>query len=97
MNDIQTWKQGYFVDRPQYRRWTQEQKDNANYEESFNVRPAPAANAICRCSKPSDAEWIAKRLNLASKLEQMTYDFATGKTDGEEITKYVHDCIRGPF
>lgn len=28
-----------------------------------------------------------------SRLEQMTYDFATGKTDGEELVKFVMENI----
>lgn len=31
----------------------------------------------------------------SEKLHDMTYDFATGKTDGEELVKYVHQKIKG--
>ena len=51
------------------------------------------SNVICVCGKPETAKWIASRLNLASDLEQMVYDYVTGKTDGEEITKYVQDGL----
>ncbi len=93
MNDIKTWKQGYFVDQRQYDNWTQEQKNNANDVEKHLVRPTPTGNAICKCPYPQDAEWIASRLNLASILEQMTYDYATGKTDGSEIVELVKKNI----
>jgi hypothetical protein len=89
MNEIRTWAQGYFVDQRQYDDWTEEEKAAANAREKHLVRPYPTGNAICQCPNPEDAQWIASRLNLASKLEQMTYDFATGKTDGEEIVELV--------
>lgn len=89
MNEIKTWRQGSFVDQARYRSWTGEQKQNADDCEKLNVRPGPTENAICTCSRPQDAKWIAQRLNLASILEQMTYDFAMGKTNGEEIKTLV--------
>ena len=92
MNDIKIWQQGRFVDQPQYVLWTQEDKDKAQEQESHAVRPAPTENAICYCKEPSDAEWIAKRLNLAATLEQMTYDYAMGKTDGSEIVRLVREA-----
>lgn len=70
MNAIRTWQQGHFVDQPQYRRWSAEEKQISEKEENLNVRPSPTGNAICRCSSPEDAKWIASRLNLAAKLEQ---------------------------
>ena len=94
MNNLnQAWTQGYFVEQAKYTRWTQAQKDQANEDEKHNVRPYPTGNAIARCNNPDSAKWIADRLNLASKLEQMTYDFATGKTDGSEITKLVMEVL----
>ena len=51
------------------------------------------SNVICVCPTHETAKWIASRLNLASDLEQMTYDYATGKTDGKEIVKYVQDGL----
>jgi len=93
MNEIKTWKQGKFVDRRQYRNWTNEMLDKANSDESHLVRPAPTESAICRCENPKDAKWIASRLNLASTLEQMTYDYATGKSDGQEIVDLVNNAV----
>ena len=93
MNEIKTWQQGKFIDQPQYARWSEEQKNKAQENEKHLVRPAPLENAICHCFNPSDAKWIASRLNLASKLEQMTYDFATGKTDGEGLVRFVRESI----
>lgn len=93
MNSIQSWMQGYFVDKIQYENWTEDQKEEVDKREKHLVRPAPTENAICHCPNPNDAKWIAQRLNLASKLEQMTYDFATGKTDGEDIVNFVQRCV----
>lgn len=94
MNNLYNgWAQGFFVDQPKYKNWTDKEKENANREEKLLVRPHPTENAICKCNSPEEAEWIAKRLNLAAKLEQMTYDFAVGKTDGSEIRKMVIDAI----
>ena len=89
MNYIQTWKQGYFVDQKQYSNMSQEWKDKRQIEESYLVRPRPTDNALCSASTPENAKWIANRLNLASKLEQMTYDYATGKNDGKELVAFV--------
>ena len=94
MNNLHTsWQHGYFVDQSKYRKWSKEEKRRANEREKLLVRPSPTGNAICMCSYQKDAEWIADRLNFAAKLEQMTYDFATGKTDGSEIVKMVKDAI----
>lgn len=92
MNDIKTWQQGRFVDQPKYVLWPQEDKDEADKCEQHLVRPAPTENAICHCRDPKDAKWIAQRLNLAATLEQMTYDYATGKTDGSEIVRLVQEA-----
>jgi len=93
MNQIKTWSQGFFVDQRQYDDWTEEDKEAARRHESYLVRPEPTANAICKAQTPWDAKWIASRLNLAAKLEQMTYDYATGKTDGSEIVKFVKENV----
>lgn len=93
MNDIQTWQQGSFIDKPEYARMGELWKDEKRKEETHMVRPAPEDNAICWCPDPQKAAWIAQRLNLASKLEQMTYDYATGKTDGSEIVALVRDAV----
>ena len=93
MNEIKTWQQGKFIDQTQYANWTEKEKLRANDDEAHLVRPSPLGNAICHCQEPSKAEWIASRLNLASVLEQMTYDYATGKTDGEEIVQFVRENI----
>jgi len=51
-------------------------------EELHKVRPSPKGNAICFCPEPSDAKWIAKRLNLASVLEQkINYNSVINKLD----------------
>lgn len=93
MNDIKTWQQGIFIDNPKYDHWTEEEKIKAAHKESSRVRPKLLGNSVCVATSHMDAKWIASRLNLASELEQLTYDFATGKTDGSELKKYVHDKI----
>jgi len=88
-NECQTWTQGRFIDSNQYRHWSKEQKEKANNDEKKLVRPNPRESAICMCNEPNQAAWIAQRLNLASRLEELTYDFATGKIDGEDIKTFV--------
>lgn len=83
------WQQGRFIDQPQYRNWTPEAKQKADAAEKLLVRPYPTRDAICRCSSPEEAKWIAGRLNLASILEQMTYDFTTGKIASAQIRDFV--------
>lgn len=61
--------------------------------EKLMVKAAARDLSICQCTKPEHAEWVASRLNLASKLEQLTYDFAMGKTDGEEIRSFVQSSL----
>lgn len=81
------------MDQLKYHNWTDEEKQRADRDEKLLVLPYPEANAICRCPTTEAAAWIAQRLNLASVLEQMTYDFATGKTDGSEIVELVRKNI----
>ena len=92
-NSHQQWQQGKFIDQRKYSHMPEEWKQSQKEKESLLVRPYPMENAICMCTKPEEAKWIAERLNLASVLEQMTYDFATGKTDGQEIVNLVHKHI----
>ena len=94
MNNLHTsWQQGHFVDQAKYRKWSENEKRRANEREKLLVRPSPTGNAICQCNTPDDAKWIADRLNFAAQLEQMAYDFATGKTDGAEIIKIVQEAV----
>jgi hypothetical protein len=69
LNQISTWRQGRFIDAPQYRKWTDEEKKKADYEERFLVRPSPTGNWICKCRTHEDAAWIAERLNVAATIE----------------------------
>ena len=93
MNDIQTWRQGQFIRKKQYSNWSEDEVKGAEYTEARLVRPSETGNAICACNNPNDAKWIAERLNLAAKLEQLAYDFATGKSDGSELVKLVQSNI----
>lgn len=68
-------------------------KDERQREEELLVRPDPMGNAICKAVDPDAAKWIADRLNLAAQLEQMTYDFATGKSDGSDIVALVQQNV----
>lgn len=92
-NECKTWVQGRFIDNPKYKHWTQKEKERANNYEILTVRSNPLDNAICICKEPSQAKWIAQRLNLAAELEKLTYDFATGKTNGDEIRNFVKQHI----
>ena len=93
--NINTWAQGYFVDQLKYSRWTKEEKEKSEMDERLRVRPSPTGNAICVCFKPEDAKWIAERLNMAANLEELAYNFATGKSDGEAIIDYVREALHG--
>jgi hypothetical protein len=93
MNDINTWQQGHFIDQEKYSDWSEERKDKAERDENCVVRPSPLGNKICFCNNPEDAKWIASRLNLASDLEQLTYDFVTEKKDETDLVNYVMDKI----
>ncbi|BAP94495.1 hypothetical protein [Aurantimonas phage AmM-1] len=93
MNNIRTWQQGAFIDQPKYARMSDEWKNEQRRTEALLVRPGPKENAICTARDPEAARWIAHRLNLAAQLEQMTYDFATGKTDGSEIVALVRNAV----
>lgn len=88
-NECHTWSQGRFIDSNHYKYWSKEQKEKANNDEKKLVRPAPKESAICMCNTPNEAAWIAQRLNLASRLEQLAYDFAVGKTDSKDIRNFV--------
>ena len=91
--NINTWQQGHFVDRREYSHWTQEEKDKAESAENLKVRPSSTGNAICMCYDPHDAKWISDRLNLAADLEEITYKFAAGQSDGQEIIDYVKKAL----
>lgn len=67
---IATWRQGAFIDGPNYRGMPQSWKEERDREERHLVRPSPTGNAICHCPDPALAAWIAERLNLAAKLER---------------------------
>ena len=86
---ITTWQQGRFINQPQYKHWSQYEKDKADKEERHFVRPSATGNAICHCPDPYDAIWVADRLNMAAILEQLTHDYATGKNSGSDIRNYV--------
>ncbi len=93
MNETTTWRQGAFIDQAQYSRMSDDWKAERRREEALLVRSGPLANAICKARDPETAKWIAGRLNLAAQLEQMTYDFATGKSDGSEIVALVRHNV----
>lgn len=66
-DSIVTWQQGSFVSDPWYKNVS---KADAKKSEKCLVRIGEKGPAICECSTPTDAKWIAKRLNLAAKLEE---------------------------
>jgi len=71
-NRNECWCQGHFIctAQPEYKKWTSEAVRTAEKDENFKVRPYPLGNAICFCTTPDAAKWIADRLNLAAKLEK---------------------------
>lgn len=94
MNSINRWQQGKFINHPKYDHMGQCWKDEQDKIEMLLVRPHPTENAICRCATPGDTKWIASRLNLASDLEQLVYDFAIGKTNGNALKEYVLAALK---
>lgn len=96
MNDIQTWQQGRFIlSEHDVRRndFREDQIDVIDELERLKVKSHQSNLEICRCANSNDAKWIASRLNLASKLEQLSYDFAVGRSDGVELRRFVIDLI----
>jgi len=88
LKNVTTWSQGYFVDQPQYQRWTEEQKERANESESHLVRPFPTENAICYCPTPENAEWISNRLNKVADLEKEIEQLKTDVQNQKRETLY---------
>ncbi len=90
MNNIQTWKQGKYIDHKKYSHMLNAWKHDQEIKELTLVRPSSEGNAICQCANPEDAKWIASRLNLASELEQLAYDYVTGKCkDDTDLIMFV--------
>lgn len=81
------WRQGKFIDSIQYRQVSQSQKEEWQRQEEHLVRPSAKGNAICHCSDPEDAKWIAERLNLASELERKNIQLAEEKQNDNQQTK----------
>jgi hypothetical protein len=50
-------------------------------------------DGLCNAHSPDTAHWVARRLNLAAKLELLAYDYATGKTDGTKLKQFVRSCL----
>lgn len=92
MNDIKTWQQGGFAPQGKHG-FSEDEAKLIHQQEKHMVRPGLRENAICSCPKPSDAVWIAERLNLASQLEQMAYDYAMGKADGSDLVAFVKNAV----
>lgn len=93
MNEITTWQQGDFTEKPEHARLSDRMKERHREFESRAVRPSPEGNVICTTFDPEKAKWIAERLNLAATLEKMARDFATGKTDGSEIADFIRATL----
>lgn len=88
-NSITTWAQGRFIELHRYKNWPEDEKLKAAARERLLVRPSPFGNAICQCTTPDYAEWIAQRLNIAAELERLIYNFTMHSNDGEEIRSFV--------
>ena len=87
------WRSGFVPDNKQFNDLSEEEKETLLKAERKLVRACPDSKPLCSCDDPRDAVWIANRLNLAAVLEEMTYNFATGKTDGHDIIDLVHKSI----
>ena len=94
-NSINAWRQGSFVDQSKYNSWDDDMKKKGAQQEEHLVRPSILGGSICYCSDPNDAKWIASRLNLASDLERLTYEFAVGREDEKKLIEYVFNKIEG--
>jgi hypothetical protein len=67
-NEITAWAPGYTVDTPETRSWSPTEKASNDEREALLVRPYPTGNAICQCTTPEEATWIAERLNKVPGL-----------------------------
>lgn len=74
INRHEGWCQGHFIDSDRYKKWSESEKNIAEFRENHLVRPSPTGNAICQCYDSQDAKWIAERLNLAAKLENTKFE-----------------------
>lgn len=73
MNNHQSWRQGRFIYKDEYKHMSQGWIDRNKQREMLLVRPSPTGNAICQCHFPEDAKWITQRLNLAAELESRNF------------------------
>lgn len=72
MMDLHTgWRQGAFIDGPQYKHISEELKQKWAIEELKLVRPSPKQNALCVCIEPEEAIWLAERLNFAARVSTL--------------------------
>ena len=89
MNHIDTWQQGQYDHQQRDPELTPRQVKSFKATEARSVRSGPHGDRICQTQEPQDAIWIAQRLNLASKLEQMVQDLAAGKTDPTALINFA--------
>jgi hypothetical protein len=69
MMDLHTgWRQGRFIDGPQYKNISEELKQKWAVEELKVVRPGEKQNALCVCVGAEEAVWLAERLNFAARV-----------------------------
>lgn len=92
-NLIDTWQQGYFVDKPIYSTWVKEHKEACEYQESLKVILNKLDNPICNCNKPEDSKWISSRLNLAAQLERVIMSDIKYLTNSEKILQRLQNII----
>lgn len=71
MNEITTWRPGYFIMKREYEAMPERWKKDQREREPKLVRPHPEGNAICECQDPDMAAWIADRLNIAAEYERL--------------------------
>ena len=87
-DEINSWSVGYTVDTSATRDWTAEQRVENDNHEALLVRPAPTENAICQCTDPEEAKWIAKRLGMGDPSNVSRVVHRVGRTKDPEVVRW---------
>jgi len=72
-NDVITWQQSAFVDRPDSKEQSDEWKrQNVFAEKMLVTAQIDNKDSLCKAFTHEDAVWIAQRLNLAAKISSIS-------------------------
>ncbi len=98
LNKISSWKQSKFIDNPRYNKWTKAEKDFAILTEKCSVVDSKGGR-ILQAVSPKHATWIAKRLNLATKLsnESSGYLYSSVKDYEDHVGYEVSEAFKIGF